>query len=175
MIDYLVIFVEGKIDELFMDNLFGRKLLLFGDNYKIISYSNKKRKSVNEYINSFKSIDNSDYIFIFDQDGNNNKVQKVKNTYSNLSLNKMFISIYEIESWIISGISDRIIKKYKIKYNYSNTSCVTKEIFDTMIPSKMDKLEFISSIIDEYDINLAINRNESLKTFYNYLLQKKAS
>lgn len=172
---YMYIFVEGATDNLFITKLFAEKLSLFGDNYNIIEYSKQKNKKINNYINSIKSTSIMDYIFISDQDGNKNRKQDRLNEYPNLECEKLFISIYEIESWIIAGISQKIIKKYKLKALGQDTSTITKEIFDNIIPKRMNKIDFISIILDDYDIEQAIKLNSSLKSLYEYLNAKKAS
>ena len=169
------IFVEGAIDKLFIEKIFCEKLSLFGKNNYIIEYSNKEKKKIKNFINSIEKMENADYIFLTDQDGNKDKKQKIINSYPFLDEQKVFISIYEIESWIISGISKKIQKKYKIKPLGSDTSKITKEVFENIMPKTLCKIEFIAFILDDYNIDNAIQLNESLKIFYKYLEAKKAS
>lgn len=172
MMKYIYFFVEGTTDNLFITKLFIEKLSLFGDQCNIIEYAVKKDKKIDSYINSINSIPNADYIFISDQDGKKDKKKERLLQYPSLNPNKLFISIYEIESWIIAGVSDRIVKKYKLKPIVSDTSSITKEIFNSMVPSKIDRLEFISYILDDYNVQRAMELNQSFKCFYEYLLKK---
>lgn len=169
---YMYIFVEGSTDSLFITKLFAEKLSLFGENYNVIEYAKKKDEKTNNYIKSIKSMPNSDYIFISDQDGNKNKKEKRLTQYCYLEEDKVFISIYEIESWIAAGISDKLSKRYKIKPIISDTSSITKEKFDQMIPSQMSKIDFISYILEDYNLGKAMERNVSLKLFFEYLKEK---
>lgn len=175
MKENIYIFVEGAIDRLFVEKIFCDKLSLFGKNNIIIQYSTMEKKKIKKFIKSIEQMNNTDYIFLADQDGNQNKKQKIMNTYPFLDEQKVFISIYEIESWIISGISERLQKKYKIKSLGTDTSTFTKEMFENIIPKSLGKIEFISFILDDYNICNAILLNKSLNFFYNYLDNKKAS
>lgn len=173
--NHLYIFVEGARDRIVFDNLFGKKLSLLGQEYDIVEYSTKKVEKINNFIKSIKSIDGCDYIFVGDQDGNINKKAKILSKYSCLEEEKIFISIFEIESWIISGISNKILKKYKIKFSYTDTSAITKEMFENIVPEHVSVLEFISYIIDDFDVDKSLELNSSFNQLYNYLNAKKAS
>lgn len=168
----IYVFVEGKTDDIFISKLFNEKLLI--DNYLVVQYSTKKSKEIKNYINTIKQIDNSEYIFLADQDGNVDKKNVIMSKYPFLDKDKVFISIYEIESWIISGLSIKLSQKYKIRQINLNTSKITKEIFDNLVPSSMSKLEFILYVLDDFDILQAIKYNESFKIFYEYI-KKRAS
>lgn len=175
MIKQYYIFIEGVIDKIFMTKLFGERLTLLGSDYISVEYSTMSKKKIKSYINTINQVEAWDYIFLADQDGNEKKAQTLLDTYPFLDKDKVFISIFEIESWIISGISKQNIKKYKLKPIIYNTSLITKEKFDKMIPANLHKIEFISYILDDYNIEEAIERNESLKKIYTYLANKKAS
>lgn len=175
MIKELHIFVEGSTDSLFVKEVFNDVLLKICNRYTIVEYANKEDKKIKKYITTIKNVPNWDYIFIADQDGKLDKRNKILLKYSNLDDDKVFISVYEIESWIIAGISEKIIKKHKINFSSSNTSNITKEIFNNIIPKRMDKLEFISYVLNDYNLKNAVNLNESLNIFNQYLCNKKAS
>lgn len=169
---YLYVFVEGAIDELFIEKLFIKELKLSKDNYTIIKYASQEKKKIVNYIKSIKSIPIYDYVFIADQDGQLNKKEQKLKELPCLDEEKLFISIYEIESWIIAGISKNLIKKYKIKPIELDTSYITKEIFNSITPRRVNKIEFISSILSDFDLKNAVKLNESLNIFINYLLKK---
>lgn len=168
----IYIFVEGDRDENFISKVLGNLIESIFGYYKIVTYSNMKKKKTKEYIQTIKRMNDSDYLFIGDQDGNIEKKDKLLEEYPFLDSDKVFISIYEIESWIIAGISDKLMKKYKIKA-FSNTESITKEKFNSIKPSELYTNEFISYILEEYDILKAIEKNSSLNTFYQFLNKKK--
>lgn len=175
MIDELHIFVEGPTDSLFIKKVFNEILLKICNRYTIVEYASREDKKINNYIETIKKVSNWDYIFIADQDGKLDKKDKILLKYSILDEDKVFISIFEIESWIIAGISEKTIKKHKINFSSSNTSSITKEIFNNIIPKRMNKLEFISYVLSDYNLKNAVSLNESLNIFNQYLSNKKAS
>lgn len=175
MIDELHIFVEGPTDSLFIKKVFNEILLKICNRYTIVEYASREDKKINNYIETIKKVSDWDYIFIADQDGKLDKKDKILLKYSNLDKDKVFISIFEIESWIIAGISEKAIKKHKINFSISNTSSITKEIFNNIIPKRMNKLEFISYVLSDYNLKNAVSLNESLNIFSQYLSNKKAS
>ena len=175
MIDELHIFVEGPTDSLFIKKVFNEILLKICNRYTIVEYASREDKKINNYIETIKKVSNWDYIFIADQDGKLDKKDKILLKYSILDEDKVFFSIFEIESWIIAGISEKTIKKHKINFSSSNTSSITKEIFNNIIPKRMNKLEFISYVLSDYNLKNAVSLNESLNIFNQYLSNKKAS
>lgn len=175
MMDYMVIFVEGSTDNLFITKLFIEKLSFFEENYSIVEYSKKKDEKVNNYIESIRSIPGFDYVFITDQDGKENKREIIMREYNNIDKNKLFLSVYEIESWIIAGISDKLMQKYKIKSIPLDTSSFTKENFENIVPERLDKYEFISYILEDFDVSKALKSNSSLNALYEYFSKKNAS
>ena len=175
MIEELYIFVEGPTDSLFINKVFDETLLKICNRYILVEYANRENKKIKNYIETIKKVPNWDYIFISDQDGKIDKKDKILLKFKNLEEYKVFISIYEIESWIIAGISEKTIKKHKINFSCFDTSNITKEIFNNIIPKRMNKLEFISYVLSDYNLKSAINLNKSLNIFNQYLCNKKAS
>lgn len=169
------IFVEGSRDKIVFNTLFGNKLCLLGDDFNIVEYASMKDDKINNFIKGINSMENCDYIFVADQDGNKTKKDDILKKYSFLDKNKTFISVFEIESWIAAGISDDLIKKYKIKFHNRDTSSLTKEAFEKIVPEHMSIMQFISHIINDYSLEKALDLNMSFKTLYDYLYTKKAS
>lgn len=168
----MYIFVEGDRDENFIYKIFGNLIESIFGYYKIVTYSNMKKKKIKEYIQTIKRMNSSEYLFIADQDGNKRKKDKLLAEYPFLDSDKIFISVYEIESWIAAGISDKLMKKYKIK-NFTNSELITKEKFNSIKPNELYTNEFIAYILEEFDILKAIERNNSFNTFYQFLDTKK--
>lgn len=168
----IYIFVEGDRDENFISNVLGNLIESIFDYYKIVTYSSMKKKKLKDYIQTIKRMNGSEYLFIGDQDGNNTKKDKILKEYPFLEGDKVFISIYEIESWIAAGISDKLTKKYKIK-SFNNTDSITKEKFKSIKPTELSTNEFIAYILEDYDILKATERNDSFNKFYQFLNKKK--
>ena len=169
----LCIFVEGNLDEKVINYIINYCNLrdIYYD-VSIVEYRTKKEDAVNSYINSLKSMKNSDYIFIADEDGYSDVRSRIKKKYREVEDDKLFIVKFQIESWIAAGINNSIKNELKIKYKFSNTEKLSKEEFDKIIPTHgycSDKLCFVQYIMDEYDYKNACKYNESLKVFINYI------
>lgn len=167
------IFVEGPDDEKFINMVFGEIINAIYGSYKIIRHSKMSNKKIRKYIQSIKA-NGMNYLFIADQDGNKSKKDDILKKFSFLDVENVFISVYEIESWIIAGINNRLIKKYHIS-NIIDTQKIDKEKFNNMIPKNIYRNMFISEILNEYNMQNAVDRNVSFKEFYEYLQNKKAS
>lgn len=61
-----------------------------------------------------------------------------------------------------------MMQAMKIKYVYY-TDYITKEKFNQMIPSKIDRINIMIEILKKYNLNEAILRNKSLKYFWEYI------
>ena len=167
----IYIFVEGDTDETFISSVFGNIIKhIYGD-YKIIQYSEYKKEKTKRYIKSINSM-KAKYLFVHDQDGNDNIVADIMAKYPVLDKENIFISVYEIESWIIAGISDKLAREYKIKPP-TNTDLITKEKFCNIKPVRLSIKEFIFDILNEYDVAKAAERSNSFNMFYDFFNKKK--
>lgn len=179
MIDVLYIFVEGEYDELFIKSIFSKFISQISKRFEIVKYAKMRNKNINNYIKSIKSMNGDkyivDYIFLSDQDECEIKKDKIISKFKCLSSDKIYLAITEIESWIISGISNKVKKKLKVNLTVSDTSSIRKEEFKKLIPKNMTYLEFVMLILDDYDLENALNLNSSLKSFNDYFIKKKAS
>ena len=170
------IFVEGETDETFISEIFDSIIKnVYGD-YTIIKYQKSKKQKTINYINSINRMKrknmNAEYLFIHDQDGNDNVVEDIIAKYPILDRENIFISVFEIESWIIAGISDNLTNKYKIKPPI-NTDSITKEKFRSIKPERLSLREFIIDVIAEYDVTRAMERSSSFCAFYEFFDKKK--
>lgn len=59
-------------------------------------------------------------------------------------------------------------ERLEIKYT-TYTDYITKEKFNQMIPSKIDRINIMIEILKKYNLNEAILRNKSLKYFWEYI------
>ena len=157
------IFVEGKDD----DDLIS-KIIVKMENFKIITYAEKKKQKVNDIIKTLKKM-NNEYVLLADLDEKDQKkrIQEIKERYKDIEVKNIYFSIQEIEAWYLSGISDKCINKYKVKNNIlQNTENVTKEKFENIFKNRRDTiLEIKLKILSEFDIEKAKLRNNSLKIF----------
>jgi len=78
----------------------------------------------------------------------------------------VFIVREEIESWYTAGISEMLIQHYKLPA-HDNTDQLKKEEFESLVPPRLGRLQFILEILEEYDLESARNKNSSLNYFVN--------
>jgi len=158
----LYIFVEGHEDQRFVEDVLHPYIEEKHSYFKTIQYSQKKKEYVDKYIKSIKSMDNSCYILIADGDGDNRKIDKLLSKYEILDPNCIFLSVYEIESWIIAGLDAERLDKIRQQHKFVDTSAVTKEIFNLLIPARLTRMEFITDIYSNYSVQEAVKNNKSL-------------
>lgn len=134
------VFVEGPDDERFITSVLGN------DKIKVIKYAREKKEYINRYIKSIKSIPNYDYIVICDIDLKSlvEKKNAILAQFPDCEVEKIIVSIAEIESWYIAGVDEITSKAMKIKYVYY-TDYITKEKFNQMIPSKIDRTQIVNT------------------------------
>ena len=164
-------FVEGVTDENFFKRLFKDG----GDatKYSFYLYSNKPNTKIRSYIAALKNR-GCRCLYFVDSDGKDvaTKKQDILTKYPHLSPDEVYIVCFEIESWILAGVSSSVRRKLCIGGVEQNTSHITKEMFDNMIKVTYKKTEYTTKllvlfkILDEYDIALAQKLNESFAAFY---------
>jgi hypothetical protein len=171
----LFIFVEGNDDKRFFNKIIEPKLQKKYDCVKMICCAELKKKKIENFIKSIKSMGadyKADYIYVKDINASPcvfEKKQKVKKHLNIIDEDKMIIVIKEIESWYLAGLDIKESKKFKIK-NFSFTDDITKEKFNTLINKKFDsRIDFMLEILKVYSIKTAIKKNKSFKYFYKYL------
>ncbi len=160
----LMIFVEGHYDSLFFSNLIEPNLI------KIVEYHRKKVDEIEKIIKTLKS-SNKCYIFLADLDVNtpDSLIEKLTNLYKYLDECNIFIVKMEIESWFYAGIEDKLAKRLKIKPPGQNTENINKERFVSLFQKKDEYKNQLLLIMENYNANLACERNNSFKEFYSSL------
>ena len=168
----LHIFVEGPDDERFFSKVYGN---CFGD-YKPLQYAGWTPSKINNFIRSISCMPESDYIFFGDADGKSidEKKNQLINRYSALDGNKVFIVQYEIESWYYAGASMGVCQKLKLKQYCHNTDGLRKESFNAKLPQKADRKFIMASLLELYELELAVSRNTSLSLFNAHIKKEPA-
>lgn len=159
----IFVFVEGQDDERFFNSI------LAGYDVKIIKYAKEKKVNINNYIKSIKNMPNCDYILVCDIDLKNIKGKKtiILSEFPECEIEKVIVSIAEIESWYLAGVDKDKAKIMKVKY-IDDTNKITKEKFDMLIPKRLCRLSFMIEILKNYNIDEATKRNNSFRYFINY-------
>ncbi len=166
-------FVEGYRDKEFIKRVIEPKFRHI--KWEYIEMQQKRKEKLHNFFNSVLSMHKkgiANFIILIDSDINNNPnrtYQQIKSDFIrkksiNITINKIFIAIIEIESWYLAGLSADICNHLGIKY-FSDTSVVSKE----QVKCKEDKNLCLNKILDNFDINTATKQNKSFKIFYEHL------
>jgi len=163
-LDY--IFVEGNDDARFIEHLFEK--LGVKIKHPPVKYAQKPKEKMENYIRSIKSMESS-YIFLVDI---NNapcvtaKKEQICHEVRHIDENKIFVVIKEIESWYLAGLDEKAAKKLGIKGKIPKTTDeVTKEQFNSLIPKKFDRIDFMQEILKNFSLEIAMQKNKSLRYF----------
>jgi hypothetical protein len=113
---------------------------------------------------------NANYIFTADIDRAkciSTKKDYIKSKVTNIDLSNIVVVIQEIESCYLAGLDDDSCKSLGIKLKENTTDFITKEDFNRLIPKKFQasRIDFMIEILNLFNINIAQERNSSLKHF----------
>jgi hypothetical protein len=163
----LFIWVEGDDDMRFFDRIIKPR---FGSQYncvEIIRYANMPKKKFNQFMDSIIAM-KADYLYIKDINACpciTTKKLKIKEQIDCIDANRIIITIKEIESWYLSGISDYYMQKFRLRYGQC-TDNITKEQCLKIIPRRFNsKLDFMLEILKYFSIDIAKTRNRSFRYF----------
>ena len=89
-----------------------------------------------------------------------------------LAGDKIVIVIKEIESWYLAGLDEKQCKELGIK-SFQETNDITKEQFNSVIPTKYDsRIDFMAEILKRFSIETAKSKNNSFQYFIEKLQTK---
>lgn len=93
----------------------------------------------------------------------------------NLSIEKVFVVQFEIESWYYAGASEDDCHKLKLRHFIFCTDNLTKEEFQSKLVRTSDKKYIMDSLLDIYSLQYAVTRNHSLMIFTQAVYEKAYS
>lgn len=171
----IFIFVEGIDDMRFINNIISPYFLNKNQiDIRAIPFQQKNNKIIKKDIKKFISHDYN-FIFLSDLDSHSfpcitSRKEKRHDEYDPLPLENIIIVKEEIESWYIAGIDYTKNELKSINFQDS-TENITKEDFNRImkINNFDSRIDFIKEILKGYNLDLAIQRNDSLKYFINKL------
>ena len=169
----LYVFLEGPDDERFFSKVMAA---LLGECHYVL-YANMPNSKVNNYIKSIDQTPTSDYIFLVDGDGKSIEDRKscIMSKYTKLSIEKVFVVQFEIESWYCAGASEDDCHKLKLRHFIFCTDNLTKEEFQSKLVRTSDKKYIMDSLLDIYSLQYAVTRNHSLMIFTQAVYEKAYS
>ncbi len=167
MYNSLYILLEGNDDERFFRNIINPYLREKYDHIQIWQYAQKSSTNNKAFLNSIRSM-GADYIYTADMDDNNcvtERKREITSKLDHLNEDKIQIVIKEIESWYLAGIDRNDSEQFGLKY-LNDTSRISKEEFNTLIPNKFDsRIDFMQEILKKFSIEIAKRKNDSLRYF----------
>ncbi len=165
----LFIFLEGNDDERFFENVVKP---LLQNRYSMIrfwKYSQQKQEKIGNFVKSINAM-NADYIFARDLNSApciTFKKGQITKKFNRLAEENIIIVAKEIESWYLGGLDEKTSKKLSIRKKIRFTDNITKEDFNRLIPKSMPRIEFMRKILDNYDIDIGKEKNNSFEYFLN--------
>ncbi len=162
----LFIFVEGTEDELFFESIIKP---LFTERYsdvRIWEYSQENLKRRRNFIRSIQAMQ-ADYLYVTDINNAVCVTAKKESIVEGIGPEKdrIIVVVREIEGWYLAGISTEKAKKLGIQ-DFRETNEITKEQFNRLIPEEIgSRLVFMQNILKEYNIEIAKEKNKSLRHF----------
>ena len=99
----------------------------------------------------------------------------IMSKYTKLSIEKVFVVQFEIESWYYAGASEDDCHKLKLRHFIFCTDNLTKEEFQSKLVRTSDKKYIMDSLLDIYSLQYAVTRNHSLMIFTQAVYEKAYS
>ncbi|MHC1602314.1 MAG: hypothetical protein ACXQS4_03690 [Methermicoccaceae archaeon] len=169
----MVAFVEGRDDTHFFNKvlkpLFQEKGWI-SDTWEYQERGEQYKRTL-RYLKSINSM-NADYIadYVYFRDINHTpcvtaKKEKImKKLKRRMNQDKIIIVVKEIESWYLA-VDDETLESLGVHENIKNTDDITKEKFDALIPDGVTRKEFMTGLLENYNVETAKKKNTSFKYF----------
>jgi len=162
------IFVEGKTDKIFIENIILKNISISYSKIIVMPYS-EKQDEIKKFIRSLKN----NYFILCDLDSHGDKninasIRKArkKEDFGNiLNLQNIFVVIEMIEAWYLAGLNQTFTNQKKLPYEI-NTEILDKNKLKPNNKSLIT-IEIQEDIFKNYNLQLAITRNQSLNYFVN--------
>ena len=169
----LFLFLEGNDDETFFNQILCDKLKGLYTEVIIWKYAQKTDNQRKRFINAVNENKNWDYLCFRDYNSAKcmtEKKKKISDKFNTIILEKVFIIVLEIESWYIAGVDNDFLRSLGAETIDTNSNYITKENFNNLIPNTMPRDIFLSKILENFNIELAITNNKSFAYFMKKVL-----
>ena len=135
----------------------------------VISPQKTRNHEVKKLIKTAKA--NQDYVLLSDLDSHtypcitSRKDKRIEELDDEITSDKIVIVVEELESWCLAGI-DTHIDEYSEFVIPESTDGITKEDFDEILSNtSFNKNKLFNYLSFNFNVDLAIERNESFKYF----------
>ena len=164
----LFLFVEGDDDERFFSSVVLPALLTAYDHVRFVQFSKLKKKKRRDFLRSVVAM-KADYILVCDLDRHpcaTSAKDHLLRDLPHLDLDRVQIVKAEIESWYCAGIPETHPWRSLAIGRSADTSTITKEAFEAVVlQSGQPKLPAMLALLEGFDREAAVDRNESLRRF----------
>lgn len=165
-------FLEGEDDERFFNRIAIAELGKKHSSVKVYKYAQTTRNNLEKVVDSLKKRGIA-YIFFSDMDMMacyTKKKEEIKSkTAKNVDIARIVVVKAEIESWYLAGLDRRSAKSLRIRH-YNNTENITKEDFTKMHKKYSSRIDFMTTILQKFSIDIAKTQNESFRYFCDKFL-----
>ena len=164
----LYVFMEGPDDERYFEAVYGDFFRERFGGFLPVLYAREKQKKINGFLNNIPHMPDSEYIFFGDTDGKSLEERKsdLIGKYTSLSVDRVFVVQFEIESWYYAGVDEASCKAMDLKHYEYRTDALTKEDLYAKLPSHADRVALMMEMLNHYSIPLAMDRNHSFRLFH---------
>lgn len=164
----LFILVEGDDDARFVERVIKPLLTDRYNDVRLWQYSRQKKEKTGNFLRSISQM-GADYIFIRDINSSpciDGRKEAILHAFPHvISARRIQITVKEIESWYLAGLCDSDCGRLA-RTIVQNTDLLTKEQFDSLIPSQYDsRIHFMQDILNHFSIEVAMRKNKSFKYF----------
>lgn len=164
----LWMFVEGNDDERFFQKIKSVLEKSCDCVHPPWKYRQKTKKRIRNFLDSVRSM-NGSYFFLADINRSpcvTAKKSALRRNYGErLDRDNVVVVVKEIEGWYLAGLDDNSCKDLGIR-PLASTDDVTKEHFNSMIPSKFDsRIDFMIEVLKRFSVKTAEQKNKSFAHF----------
>ena len=184
MCKLIYMILEGDDDILFFNKIISPLFASHGFSTIPIKQSKKKRIQCGKFINIVQNNENWDYLYAKDIDrfpcAKFRKEDIKRELSDNIKIERILIVAKVIESWYLAGVGEKTMRSLgvtptNIKKIVKSTDEIDKARFYEFFPSSKTQIEIMNTILNNYDIECAKQRNKSFKYFINIFINRLLS
>ncbi len=172
---YLIL--EGDDDIRFFDKIISPLIIDHGCTIVYSKQSMRKKKNCGRFLQAIENMNEWDYLYAKDIDvfpcAKSRKEHIMDELSGKIDVDKILIVAKVIESWYLAGVSDRTMRSLgvtpeNIRKIKRSTDHIDKAKFYEFFPSSKAQSEIMITLLNNYDIETAKQRNKS----FNYFVSK---